>query len=696
MTSDLEKEISRVEKVFTERLAHGDRRRAMQKLRVPTDGFHSFDWTTFGLGMWAMFFVFCMTIIVIIAFRTRVADYPDHRVMFPMYRGLLYPLVMIAFVAINMYVWRKHHINYILIFGLDHRRHTNYIKMLHTAGQLAGLWSVSVFVYLFQDELGGDVSPWSAVAFLCFLVLYWFHPWGSMRRARYWLAKVIGRMVTAPLFSVRFEDFWLADQFNSLVVVFLDYEYLFCVLAKRDYSGDGAQCRGGEYIARAVIAALPPWWRLAQCIRRYRDTNKVHHIHNALKYLSSIVVVIFSTTAGVVRDRGDVAGESPTGTAWFVLWGLACLVNTSFATYWDLCKDWGLFASGAKKHRFLRRDLLYPPAVYYLAMVNNVVFRLAWTLSISVGYFDLFFSDGLVAMIALGEMWRRFCWNFFRLENEHLNNCGEFRAVRRIPMPFEYAPAESEHYTDESGGEGSTRKGNQGSGEDDGDDDEDDVNGNGIDSDGHATQLPRFLLGSSGSIATGTDTLATSFGSIGTMTSMAGTNTTATTTTKEKSCEGGAVDLQVAVHRSQLPVVSHGAFAGGFGSVGDDDDDDDDDDGEDEGNDAGEGNGERDDEEEGERGSIATTSLRVPTTAKHGPSQFQRGGSGRKASAAATTTALGASGGVDGEGVLLVREDDPSQPLLGGKGVKSRKGSKRVAFHLSVFSSKNESSSSAC
>ena len=453
MTSDLEKEISRVEKVFTERLAHGDRRRAMQKLRVPTDGFHSFDWTTFGLGMWAMFFVFCMTIIVIIAFRTRVADYPDHRVMFPMYRGLLYPLVMIAFVAINMYVWRKHHINYILIFGLDHRRHTNYIKMLHTAGQLAGLWSVSVFVYLFQDELGGDVSPWSAVAFLCFLVLYWFHPWGSMRRARYWLAKVIGRMVTAPLFSVRFEDFWLADQFNSLVVVFLDYEYLFCVLAKRDYSGDGAQCRGGEYIARAVIAALPPWWRLAQCIRRYRDTNKVHHIHNALKYLSSIVVVIFSTTAGVVRDRGDVAGESPTGTAWFVLWGLACLVNTSFATYWDLCKDWGLFASGAKKHRFLRRDLLYPPAVYYLAMVNNVVFRLAWTLSISVGYFDLFFSDGLVAMIALGEMWRRFCWNFFRLENEHLNNCGEFRAVRRIPMPFEYAPiARGFHEEDEPDG----------------------------------------------------------------------------------------------------------------------------------------------------------------------------------------------------------------------------------------------------
>lgn len=27
-------------------------------------------------------------------------------------------------------------------------------------------------------------------------------------------------------------------------------------------------------------------------------------------------------------------------------------------------------------------------------------------------------------------------WNFFRLENEHLNNCGQFRAIKDIPLPF--------------------------------------------------------------------------------------------------------------------------------------------------------------------------------------------------------------------------------------------------------------------
>lgn len=37
-------------------------------------------------------------------------------------------------------------------------------------------------------------------------------------------------------------------------------------------------------------------------------------------------------------------------------------------------------------------------------------------------------------MTAPLEVFRRFVWNFFRLENEHLNNCGKFRAVRDISI----------------------------------------------------------------------------------------------------------------------------------------------------------------------------------------------------------------------------------------------------------------------
>lgn len=47
---------------------------------------------------------------------------------------------------------------------------------------------------------------------------------------------------------------------------------------------------------RALMACLPPWFRFAQCMRRYRDTKEAFpHIANAVKYATSFFVVIFST-----------------------------------------------------------------------------------------------------------------------------------------------------------------------------------------------------------------------------------------------------------------------------------------------------------------------------------------------------------------------------------------------------------------
>lgn len=45
----------------------------------------------------------------------------------------------------------------------------------------------------------------------------------------------------------------------------------------------------------------------------------------------------------------------------------------------------------------------------------------------------------------------RWMWNFFRLENEHLNNCGQFRAIKDIPLPFHIhleTDSESDHEDD--------------------------------------------------------------------------------------------------------------------------------------------------------------------------------------------------------------------------------------------------------
>lgn len=54
------------------------------------------------------------------------------------------------------------------------------------------------------------------------------------------------------------------------------------------------------------------------------------------------------------------------------------------------------------------------------------------------------FENFLVFFCFIAKLFfRRFVWNFFRLENEHLNNCGKFRAVRDISI----APIESSDQT---------------------------------------------------------------------------------------------------------------------------------------------------------------------------------------------------------------------------------------------------------
>lgn len=68
--------------------------------------------------------------------------------------------------------------------------------------------------------------------------------------------------------------------------------------------------------------------------------------------------------------------------------------------------------------------------------MEDLIFRSLWTLNISVGEAGAKVLEGniLGTILAVMEVFRRFVWNFFRVENEHLNNCGDFRVVRDISI----------------------------------------------------------------------------------------------------------------------------------------------------------------------------------------------------------------------------------------------------------------------
>lgn len=95
---------------------------------------------------------------------------------------------------------------------------------------------------------------------------------------------------------------------------------------------------------------------------------------------------------------------------------------------------------------------------YYLAIVEDLIFRSLWTLNISVGEAGANILEGniLGTILAIMEVFRRFIWNYFRLENEHLNNCGQFRVVRDIAI-YPLNPSEV-NLNDEEGVEPALRK----------------------------------------------------------------------------------------------------------------------------------------------------------------------------------------------------------------------------------------------
>ncbi|KAJ2382558.1 Signal transduction protein [Coemansia sp. RSA 2603] len=101
--------------------------------------------------------------------------------------------------------------------------------------------------------------------------------------------------------------------------------------------------------------------------------------------------------------------------------------------------DWGLFESRSK-HRFLRSELKFDrPWVYYVAIVVDVILRFVWITQISPNFFSFghkVHQSTIAYIAAVLEVLRRFSWNFFRVENEHISNCGQFRATTDIPLPF--------------------------------------------------------------------------------------------------------------------------------------------------------------------------------------------------------------------------------------------------------------------
>lgn len=433
--------ISETEAVVTNELEDGDRQKAMKRLRVPPLGAAqpAPAWTTFRVGLYCGIFIVLNCAVVY----TGYENYSINEVwpLVRIYRGGFLLVEFLFLLGINTYGWRQAGVNHVLIFELNPRNNLSHQHLFEIAGFLGMLWCLSLFacVFGYHIHLPMQVNP---LVLYGFMLLFLINPTKTFYyKSRFWLLKLLFRVFTAPFHKVGFADFWLADQLNSLAVILMDLEFMICFYSfelEWDKSqglitGATGKCNTYSYGVRAVVQCIPAWLRFIQCLRRYRDTKRAFpHLVNAGKYSTTFFMVTFAALYHTHK-----AQQHSDATVFFYLWIISYFISSCYTLIWDLKMDWGLFDRNAGENTFLREEIVYPQkAYYYCAIIQDVILRFAWTIHISLTQLNLHnsASDIISTVLAPLEVFRRFVWNFFRLENEHLNNCGEFRAVRDISV----------------------------------------------------------------------------------------------------------------------------------------------------------------------------------------------------------------------------------------------------------------------
>uniref|UniRef100_A0A8C7L5X3 Xenotropic and polytropic retrovirus receptor 1 homolog n=1 Tax=Oncorhynchus kisutch TaxID=8019 RepID=A0A8C7L5X3_ONCKI len=434
--------ISETEALVTQELEGGDRQRAMKRLRVPPLGAAqpAPAWTTFRVGLYCgVFLVLMVTVIITAAVVIENANvWPLVRI----YRGGFLLIEFLFLLGINTYGWRQAGVNHVLIFELNPRNNLSHQHLFEIAGFLGVLWCVSILSCLFSKSI---LVPMQAnpLVLYGFFLLFLINPFKTLYyKSRFWLLKLLFRVVTAPFHRVEFADFWLADQLNSLGVVLMDLEYLICFYSfeldwkQQDGLLQDSVCHSYSYGVRAVIQCLPAWFRFVQCLRRYRDSKRAFpHLVNAGKYSTTFFVVTFAALYSTHKENCECCD-----TIFFYLLIGCSIVSSCYTLVWDLKMDWGLFDRNAGDNTLLREEIVYPQkssflkilkdkllATKYLKDISYIILSSHTNIETPQQYFTCY-------SLPLPLHCRRFVWNFFRLENEHLNNCGEFRAVRDISV----------------------------------------------------------------------------------------------------------------------------------------------------------------------------------------------------------------------------------------------------------------------
>lgn len=194
--------IEGVEHVYTLHFENGNRRRAIEKLQVPSNVYKQsspiLDFRVgYELGMFAVLFI----LVILVGVMSETGY--DWRTVFRLYRS---PLILMLFLfqsGISIVIWKYYKINHVLIFELNPRNNLSFHHFLEFGSLLGIIWSISVLLFLFSERFNIQPSICPLVVVII-IVIYFFNPTAICHsQARFWLLRIlVSRMsVLLKMFS---------------------------------------------------------------------------------------------------------------------------------------------------------------------------------------------------------------------------------------------------------------------------------------------------------------------------------------------------------------------------------------------------------------------------------------------------------------------------------------------------------------
>nr|GEZ02148.1 SPX and EXS domain-containing protein 1 isoform X1 [Tanacetum cinerariifolium] len=192
---------------------------------------------------------------------------------------------------------------------------------------------------------------------------------------RFFLLRTLWRIVF-PFQAIAFADFFVADILTSMSKVFSDLERSVCRMVHR------------------------------------QDTREKTSLLNALKYSTAVPVIFLSALKYHVFPDNWINFYRP-------LWLLSSFLNSLYSFYWDVTRDWDL-SCFTRIFKFTKphivSQLIYGQKwIYFWVIGSNLILRCTWTYKLSA---HLRHNHLTVFAITTLEIFRRFQWAFFRVENE--------------------------------------------------------------------------------------------------------------------------------------------------------------------------------------------------------------------------------------------------------------------------------------